>query len=55
MDRSRDSTRIMPLYVVPQMWAYSATMARSLDSVFLKRAQSAVAFFLSALDKGLTR
>src|SRR2546426_12725511 len=55
VDRSRDSIRIMPLYVVPQMWAYSATIARSFDSVFLKRVQSAVAFFLSASERGLTR
>src|SRR5256712_10583080 len=55
VDRSRDSMRIMPLEVVPQMLAYSATMARSLDSVFLKCAQSVGVFFFSASVSGVTR
>src|SRR5207253_5665650 len=34
-ERSRDSTVIIPLYVVPQIWAYSATISTSLDRFFL--------------------
>src|SRR5207244_154001 len=54
-DNSRDSTVIIPLYVVPHMWAYSATISTSLDRFFLNCSQPAVAFFLSASVKGLTR
>src|SRR5438093_10379126 len=54
-DKSRDSTVIIPLYVVPHMWAYSATISTSLDRFFLNCSQPAVAFFLSASVKGLTR
>ncbi len=54
-DRSRDSMRIMPLYVVPQICAYSPTMATSFPMLFLKRAHSAFAFFLSDSVRGLTR
>src|SRR5207249_2202214 len=54
-ERSRDSTVIIPLYVVPQIWAYSATISTSLDRFFLNCSQPAVAFFLSASVRGLTR
>src|SRR6266849_1849053 len=54
-DKSRDSTIIIPLYDVPQIWAYSLTIATSFDNFFLNRSHSSLAFLLSASVNGLTR
>src|SRR5437667_4524996 len=54
-ERSRDSTSIIPLYVVPQIWAYSETIATSFGIFFLNSSQPVAAFFLSASVSGLTR
>src|SRR6266487_2512674 len=45
----------MPLYVVPQIWAYSETIATSFGIFFLNSSQPVAAFFLSASVSGLTR
>jgi len=54
-ERSRDSTSIIPLYVVPQIWAYSETIATSFGIFFLNSSHPVAAFFLSASVSGLTR